>query len=72
MESVVENMRDDIKVNVNTSHNEITNGFDISFRYRDPKTTQAVTAELASKYIARKRATRNSRHSRLARSWTTR
>ena len=52
MESVVENMRDDIKVNVNTSRNEITNGFDISFRYRDPKLTQAVTAELASKYIS--------------------
>lgn len=52
MESVVENMRDDIKVNVNTSHNEITNGFDISFRYRDPKLTQAVTSELASKYIS--------------------
>lgn len=52
MESVVEVMREDIKVNVNTSRNEITNGFDISFRYRDPKTTQAVTAELASKYIS--------------------
>jgi polysaccharide chain length determinant protein (PEP-CTERM system associated) len=52
MESVVESMRDDIKVNVNTSRNEITNGFDISFRYRDPKLTQAVTAELASKYIS--------------------
>jgi len=52
MESVVDSMREDIKVNVNTSHNEITNGFDISFRYRDPKTTQAVTAELASKYIS--------------------
>ena len=52
MESVVENMRDDIKVNVNTTRNEITNGFDISFRYRDPKLTQAVTAELAGKYIS--------------------
>jgi polysaccharide chain length determinant protein (PEP-CTERM system associated) len=52
MESVVETMRNDIKVNVNTTHNEITNGFDISFRYRDPKTTQAVTSELASKYIS--------------------
>lgn len=52
MESVIDIMRDDIKVNVNTSRNEITNGFDISFRYRDPKTTQAVTSELASKYIS--------------------
>lgn len=52
MESVVDTMRDDIKVNVNTTRNEITNGFDISFRYRDPKLTQAVTSELASKYIS--------------------
>jgi len=52
MESVVDMMRDNIKVNLNTSRNDITNGFDISFRYRDPKTTQAVTAELAGKYIS--------------------
>src|ERR1044071_8846429 len=52
MESVVNMMRDNIKVNLNTSRNDITNGFDISFRYRDPKTTQAVTAELAGKYIS--------------------
>ena len=52
MESVVDMMRDDIKVNLNTSRNDITNGFDISFRYRDPKTTQAVTSELAGKYIS--------------------
>ena len=51
MESVIDMMRDDIKVTLNTSRNDITNGFDISFRYRDPKTTQAVTAELAGKYI---------------------
>jgi len=49
---VVDMMRNDIKVNINTTRNEITNGFDISFRYRDPKVTQAVTAELASKYIS--------------------
>ena len=52
MESVIDMMRDDIKVNLNTSRNDITNGFDISFRYRDPKVTQAVTAELAGKYIS--------------------
>src|SRR5215213_4067555 len=52
MESVIDMMRDDIKVNLNTSRNDITNGFDISFRYRDPKTTQAVTSELAGKYIS--------------------
>jgi len=52
MESVIDMMRDDIKVTINTTRNEITNGFDISYRYRDPKVTQAVTAELASKYIS--------------------
>src|SRR5215213_6691847 len=52
MESVIDMMRDDIKVNLNTSRNDITNGFDISFRYRDPKVTQAVTSELAGKYIS--------------------
>ena len=52
MESIIETMQNDIKVNVNTTRNEITNGFDISFRYRDPKLTQAVTAELAGKYIS--------------------
>ena len=44
-------MRNDIKVEVNTSRNDITNGFNIRYRGRNPKTTQAVTAELASKYI---------------------
>ena len=52
MESVIDQMREDIKVNLNTSRNDITNGFDISFRYRDPKITQAVTSELAGKYIS--------------------
>ena len=52
MESVIDMMRRDIKVDVNTSRNDITNGFNISFRYRDPKVTQAITSELASKYIS--------------------
>lgn len=52
MESIIQRIRNDIKVDVNTSRNDITNGFDISFRYRDPRTTQVVTAELASKYIS--------------------
>lgn len=52
MESIIARIRNDIKVDVNTTRNDITNGFDISFRYRDPKTTQAVTSELASKYIS--------------------
>lgn len=52
VESIVDRVLRDIKVNVNTTRNDITNGFDISFRYRDPKITQAVTTELASKYIS--------------------
>jgi polysaccharide chain length determinant protein (PEP-CTERM system associated) len=51
MERVVDTMRKDIHVDVNTSRNDITNGFNISYRYRDPKLTQAITAELAGKYI---------------------
>ena len=52
METVIATMRDDIKVEVNTSRNDITNGFNISFRYRDPKLAQAITSELAGKYIS--------------------
>ena len=52
MENIIETMRRDIKVEVNTSRNDITNGFNISYRYRDPRITQLVTAELASKYIS--------------------
>ncbi|MGI8836159.1 MAG: GumC family protein [Pyrinomonadaceae bacterium] len=51
MESIIDMMRKDINVEVNTSRNDITNGFNITYRGRDPKVTQAVTAELASKYI---------------------
>jgi polysaccharide chain length determinant protein (PEP-CTERM system associated) len=51
MESTIEMMRNGIKVEVNTSRNDITNGFNITYRGRDPKSTQAVAAELASKYI---------------------
>ena len=51
MEAVIDTMRDNINVTVNTSRNDITNGFNISFRYRDPRIAQAITAELASKYI---------------------
>ena len=51
MEVVIDTMRRDIKVAVNTSRNDITNAFNISFRGRNPRTTQAVTAELASRYI---------------------
>ena len=51
MESIIDMMRKDINVEVNTSRNDITNGFNITYHGRDPKITQAVTAELASKYI---------------------
>jgi polysaccharide chain length determinant protein (PEP-CTERM system associated) len=51
MEEVIDTMRRDIHVEVNTTRRDITDGFDIKFRYRDPKLTQAVTAELASKYV---------------------
>jgi polysaccharide chain length determinant protein (PEP-CTERM system associated) len=51
MESIIDMMRRDIDIEVNTSRNDITNGFNISFRYRDPRITQAVTTELAGKYI---------------------
>lgn len=50
-EIIIETMRRDIKVEVNTSRNDITNGFNISYRGRNPKATQSVTADLASKYI---------------------
>jgi polysaccharide biosynthesis transport protein len=51
MESIIEKVRKDIKVEINTSRNDITNGFNIIYRGREPKATQLVTSELASKYI---------------------
>ena len=51
METVIERTHDDINVAVNSSRNDITHGFNISFRYRDPRVAQAITSELASKYI---------------------
>jgi len=51
MELLIDYMRKSITVEVNTSRNDITNGFNITYRGRNAKTTQAVTAELASKYI---------------------
>ena len=51
MEVIMDQMRKSIKVEVNTSRNEITNGFNITYRGRDPKSTQAVAGELASRYI---------------------
>src|SRR5437588_2104066 len=51
MELLIDSMRKQIKVEVNTSNHEITNGFNITYRGRDSKSTQAVAAELAGKYI---------------------
>ena len=51
MEMLIDYMRKSIKVEVNTSRNDITNGFNITYRGRNAKTSQAVTAELSSKYI---------------------
>jgi polysaccharide chain length determinant protein (PEP-CTERM system associated) len=51
METVIDTMRENIRVAVNTSRNDITNGFNIAYRYRDPKLAQAITAELATKYV---------------------
>ena len=52
MESIFMMIGSAIKVDVNTSRNDITNGFDISFQYRDPRIAQAVTSELAGQYIS--------------------
>src|SRR5437588_8656951 len=51
MELLIDSMRKQIKVQIKTSNHEITNGFNITYRGRDPKSTQAVAAELASRYI---------------------
>ncbi|HKS07969.1 MAG TPA: Wzz/FepE/Etk N-terminal domain-containing protein, partial [Pyrinomonadaceae bacterium] len=52
MESIIDMMRNDIRVEVNKTRLDITDGFDIKFRYRDPRITQAVTSELAGKYVS--------------------
>jgi polysaccharide chain length determinant protein (PEP-CTERM system associated) len=52
METVIDTLRKNIKVEVNTSRNDITNGFNIAFRYQDPRITQYVTADLAGKYVS--------------------
>ena len=52
IESIIDMMRKDVNVKVNTTRNDITNGFNISYRYRDAKVAQAITAELAGKYTS--------------------
>ena len=51
MEAVIARLHDDINVTINRSRNDITHGFNISFRYRDPHVAQGITSELAGKYI---------------------
>ena len=52
MDELVERIRTrDLKITLNTSRNEITNGFFLSFRGGEPRATQAVTEALARKYV---------------------
>jgi polysaccharide chain length determinant protein (PEP-CTERM system associated) len=51
MEEIIDSMRRGIKVEVNTSRNDITNAFNITYRGRDPQSTKAVAGELASRYV---------------------
>jgi polysaccharide biosynthesis transport protein len=52
MDELVERMRTkDIEISLNTSRNDITNGFFLSFRGPDPRAVQGVTEELARKYV---------------------
>jgi polysaccharide chain length determinant protein (PEP-CTERM system associated) len=52
MEMIIESMRNNINVGVNTSRNDVTNGFNIAYRGQNPRATQAVDADLAGKYIS--------------------
>ncbi|MET0623062.1 MAG: GNVR domain-containing protein [Pyrinomonadaceae bacterium] len=58
MEALIERMSTrDLEIKLNTTRNDITNGFILSFRGQEPRTTQAVTADLAGKYVeSQKRA----------------
>ncbi|MDQ3755368.1 MAG: Wzz/FepE/Etk N-terminal domain-containing protein, partial [Acidobacteriota bacterium] len=52
MEALVERMRSEhIQVRLNTSRNDVINGFNISYRAPDPRKARDVTADLASKYV---------------------
>ena len=53
MDELIERMRTrDIKFTLNTTRNDITNGFYLAFRGPDRRTTQAVTEALASKFVS--------------------
>ncbi|HEY0322836.1 MAG TPA: GNVR domain-containing protein [Pyrinomonadaceae bacterium] len=51
MEQVVERMQNDIKVEIEHGRNDNIPSFSITYRERDPRKTQGVTAELAAKYV---------------------
>lgn len=51
MEEVVQQMRRDINVELSTSRNDITNGFQLSFKGPTPMVAQKVASELAGKYV---------------------
>jgi polysaccharide chain length determinant protein (PEP-CTERM system associated) len=56
MDELVERMRTkDLKITLNTSRNDITNGFFLAFRGQDPRDTQKVTEALAAKYVESQR-----------------
>lgn len=52
IEILVDQMRKDMKVEIDKSADQSTSGFRISYRSYDPRTTQQITAELANKYVA--------------------
>src|SRR4051794_40607541 len=57
MDELVERMRTkDLKITLNTSRNEITNGFFLSFRGESPSDTQKVAEALAAKYVDSQRS----------------
>lgn len=52
MDLLIERMRKkDITIEINKSRNDITNGFNLSFKAQDRSQAQQVTGELATKYI---------------------
>src|SRR5918997_2481993 len=52
MENLVERMRTrDIRIEVSKSRNDITNGFQLSFRAPRPQIARDVTAKLAAEYV---------------------
>jgi polysaccharide biosynthesis transport protein len=51
-DELVERMRTrDLEIKLNTTRNDITNGFFLSFRGQDPRSTQGVAEALARKYV---------------------